>query len=44
MDRVKGLLGDPPEDDFKLKDVAFCVPEVNVAELFPAHHAEPSRP
>jgi hypothetical protein len=36
MARVKRLLGDPPEDDFKLKDVAFCLPEVNVAELFPA--------
>lgn len=36
MGRVKELLGDPPEDDFKLKDVAFCLPEVNVAELFPA--------
>jgi hypothetical protein len=36
MDRVKELLGDPPEDDFKLKDVAFCLPEVNVAELFAA--------
>lgn len=35
MGRVKKLLGDPPEDDFKLKDVAFCLPEVNVAELFP---------
>ena len=23
-----------PEDDFKLKDVAFCLPEANVAELF----------
>ncbi|MFO0734662.1 MAG: hypothetical protein U0270_02230 [Labilithrix sp.] len=35
LERVKLLLGDPPEDDFKLKDVAFCLPEVNVAELFP---------
>lgn len=34
MNRVKQLLGDPPEDDFKLKDVAFCLPEANVAELF----------
>lgn len=34
MGRVKELLGDPPEDDFKLKDVAFCLPEVNVLELF----------
>jgi hypothetical protein len=34
MGRVKQLLGDPPEDDFKLKDVAFCLPEANVGELF----------
>ena len=39
MNRVKELLGDPPEDDFKLKDVAFCLPEANVAELLPSPSA-----
>jgi len=34
MGRVRELLGDPPEDDLKLKDVAFCLPEANLAELF----------
>lgn len=34
MGRVRKLLGDPPEDDVNLKDVAFCLPEANVAELF----------
>jgi hypothetical protein len=28
---VKEFLGDPPEDDFKLKDVAFCLAEANVS-------------
>lgn len=35
MARVQELLGDPIEDDFRLKDAAFCIPEANVAELFP---------
>lgn len=41
MERVNRLLGDPPEDDFKLKDVAFCLPEVNVAELLPGDQSPP---
>lgn len=35
MGRVKELLGDPVEDDFRLKDVAFCLPETNVSEILP---------
>ena len=35
MDRVKNLLGDPLEDDFRLKDVAFCLPAIDVADRLP---------
>jgi hypothetical protein len=34
MDRVRELLGDPEEDDFRLKDLAFCLGEAAVVELF----------
>lgn len=33
MNRVRTLLGDPAEDDRRLKDVAFCLPATSVEEL-----------
>jgi hypothetical protein len=36
MNRVQELLSDPPEDDFVLKDIAFCLPNSTLAELFDA--------
>lgn len=41
--RVKSLLVDPPEERLKLKDVAFCLPEKDVAELFPGEEG-PQQP